>query len=135
MKDIFNPGFFEPRINQGKELAVMEKYNPYSGIKVEIGYSPSTPYKTVFRIAEKGIVFEGLNDGGSDIRIPWSEIAGVSANESIIWSLTMVLKLKDGTDCHIFFENWETINIHIHLIRGISRIILDKIDEEENKKN
>ena len=103
MKDIFKPGLFEPRIKPGKELAVMEKYNPYSGIKVQIGYTPSTPYKTVFRIAEKGIVFEGLNDGGSDIRIPWSEIAGVSANESIIWSLTMVLKLKDGTDCHIFF--------------------------------
>ena len=30
MKDIFNPGLFEPRINEGKELAIMEKYNTYS---------------------------------------------------------------------------------------------------------
>ena len=29
MKDIFKPGLFEPRIKPGKELAVMEKYNPY----------------------------------------------------------------------------------------------------------
>ena len=130
MKDIFKPGLFEPRIKPGKELAVMEKYNPYSGIKVQIGYTPSTPYKTVFRIAEKGIVFEGLNDGGSDIRIPWSEIAGVSAYESFWYPISMVIQLKDGTECHVFFENWETINIHIHLIRGISRIILSKIDQE-----
>ena len=130
MKDIFKPGLFEPRIKPGKELAVMEKYNPYSGIKVQIGYTPSTPYKTVFRIAEKGIVFEGLNECGSDIRIPWSEIGGVSAYESFWYPISMVIQLKDGTECYVFFENWETINIHIHLIRGISRIILDKLDEE-----
>ena len=35
MKDIFNPGLFDPRINEGKEVAIMEKYNPYSGIKVQ----------------------------------------------------------------------------------------------------
>lgn len=130
MKDIFNPGFFEPRINQGKELAIMEKYNPYSGIKIEFGFSPDGFFKTIFRLAEKGVVIQGWNEDGSDLRIPWNDIAGVSTHEGFWYPLTLVINLKDGRDCYIFFDNWSTTNTHIHLIRGISRIILDKIDEE-----
>ena len=131
MKDIFNPGLFEPRINEGKELAIMEKYNPYSGIKVQFGFSPDDNFfKTIFRIAQKGVVIHGWNDDGSDLRIPWNDIAGVSTYESFWSPLTLVINLKDGRDGYIFFDNWSTTNTHIHLIRGISRIILAKIDEE-----
>ena len=131
MKDIFNPGLFDPRINEGKELAIMEKYNPYSGIKVQFWFSPDDNFfKTIFRIAQKGVVIQGGNDDCSDLCIPWNDIAGVSTYESFWSPLTLVINLKDGRDGYIFFDNWSTTNTHIHLIRGISRIILDKIDEE-----
>ncbi len=82
MKDVFKPWLLDPKINQGKELAVLERYNPYSGIKAYFGFSPSTPFKTIFRLAEKGVVIQGWHEDVSDFRIPWSEISGVSAHES-----------------------------------------------------
>ena len=130
MKDVFKPGLLDPKINQGKELAVLERYNLYSGIKVEFGFSPSTPFTTIFRLAEKGVVIQGWYEDGSDLRIPWSEISGVSAHESFWDPITLVINLKDGRDCYIFFVNWSTTHTHIHLIRAISRIILSEIGKE-----
>ena len=83
-------------------------------------------FKSYFKIAEKGIVILQGCDDGSDLRIPWNDIAGVSTYESFWSPLTLVINLKDGRDGYIFFDNWSTTNTHIHLIRGISRIILSK---------
>ncbi len=66
-------GLFDPSVNLEKEQKMLEKNNPYAGF-VKFSFSNFLIKRTVFRIAEKGVVIAQGNDDDTDMRIPWNEI-------------------------------------------------------------
>ena len=72
-------GLFDPSVNLEKEQKMLEKNNPYEGLfcSVKFSFSDILIRRTVFRIAEKGVVIAQGNDDDTDMRIPWNEIENV----------------------------------------------------------
>lgn len=56
--------------------------------------------KSIFRVAEKGLVFEKGNEDGSDYRIPWEEIIEIKpVTKSLKVTLNqMTISLNDGRE-------------------------------------
>ena len=72
-------GLFDPSVNLEKEQKILEKNNPYNGLfcSVKFSFSNILIKRTIFRIAEKGVVIAQGNDDDTDMRIPWNEIENV----------------------------------------------------------
>ena len=64
-------GLFDPSVNLEKEQKMLKKNNPYTGLfcSVKFSFSNILIKRTVFRIAEKGVVIAQGNDDDTDMRI------------------------------------------------------------------
>ena len=132
-------GLFDPSVNLEKEQKMLEKNNPYNGLfcSVKFSFSNILIKRTIFRIAEKGVVIAQGNDDDTDMRIPWNDI------ENCGWHDEAVLYPIESPCLNINLLNGGTITVDIdigftsrgkliHLLRGIARIIESNMGNEEN---
>ncbi|WP_298533969.1 hypothetical protein [uncultured Methanobrevibacter sp.] len=116
-----------------------KKNNPYNGLfcSVKFSFSNILIKRTVFRIAEKGVVIAQGNDDDTDMRIPWNEI------ENCGWHDEAVLYPIESPCLNSNLLNGGTITVHIdigftsrgkliHLLRGIARIVESNRSEVES---
>ncbi len=104
-------GLFDPSVNFEKEQKMLEKNNPYNGLfcSVKFSFSNILIKRTIFRIAEKGVVIAQGNDDDTDMRIPWNDI------ENCGWHDEAVLYPMESPCLNINLLNGGTFTVHIEL--------------------